>query len=68
MVKLGVIGLGHMGGYHASIAQTLQNAQLVAVADPNEANWQKVKSPTVLKTKDFNGFLDSFRFDCAKFM
>lgn len=58
MVRLGVIGLGHMGGYHASIANNLQQAQLVAVADPSEALWQKVKAPHVIKSKDFREWLD----------
>jgi len=59
MVKLGVIGLGHMGGYHASVSQNLQQAQLVAIADPTEANWQKVRAPHILKTKDFNEWIDA---------
>jgi len=58
MIKIGVIGLGHMGGYHASVTSTLQNAQLHAIADPTEKNWQKVKAATVIKTKDFNDWID----------
>lgn len=59
MVKLGVIGLGHMGGYHASILNTLQHAQLTAVADPTESNWQKIKDAHVIKSKDFRSWLDN---------
>ncbi len=58
MVKLGVIGLGHMGGYHASISSNLQTAQLIAIADPTENNWQKVKAANVIKTKDFRDWID----------
>jgi predicted dehydrogenase len=58
MVKLGVIGLGHMGGYHASNACILQSAQLTAVADPTEAHWQKVKPATVIKTQDYREWID----------
>jgi predicted dehydrogenase len=58
MIKLGVIGLGHMGGYHASVSNTLQSAQLVAIADPNEANWNKIKAATVIKSTDFMQWID----------
>jgi predicted dehydrogenase len=57
MVKLGVIGLGHMGGYHASNARTLQQAQLTAVADPVEANWNKIRGATVVTAQDFRTWL-----------
>ncbi len=59
MVKLGVIGLGHMGGYHASIVNSLSQAQLFAVADPSESNWQKVKAAHVIKSQDFRSWIDS---------
>lgn len=58
MVKLGVIGLGHMGGYHSSISNNLQTAQLIATADPTEANWQKIKAAHVIKTKDYLEWID----------
>jgi predicted dehydrogenase len=58
MIKLGIIGLGHMGGYHASNAVILQGAQLIAVADPTETNWQKVKAAHVIKAQDFREWID----------
>lgn len=58
MIKLGIIGLGHMGGYHASIATTLANAQLVGVADPHQNNLDKVKDPSVIKTNNFMDWID----------
>lgn len=58
MIKLGIIGLGHMGNYHASVASNLPNAQLIAIADPNEKNWDKVKLPGVIKTADCTSWLD----------
>ncbi len=58
MVKLGVIGLGHMGGYHASNTALIQGAQLTAIADPTESNWNKVKAATVIKSANFLEWID----------
>jgi Predicted dehydrogenases and related proteins len=58
MVKLGVIGLGHMGGYHALACTTLPQLQLIGIADPNEKNWEKVSSLNIIKTKDFRELLE----------
>ncbi len=58
MIKLGIIGLGHMGNYHASVASNLPNAQLIAIADPNEKNWDKVKLAGVIKTTDCTSWLN----------
>lgn len=58
MIKLGIIGLGHMGGYHASLAQLLADVELVAIADPNESHWSKVKTSPIFKTKDYKTLLD----------
>lgn len=58
MLKLGVIGLGHMGGYHASNTLSIQNAQLCAIADHSETNWQKIKAAQVIKTHDFREWID----------
>lgn len=46
-----------MGGYHASACSTIKTIQLVGIADPNEANWQKAPSH-VEKTKDFFDLMD----------
>jgi predicted dehydrogenase len=58
MIKTGIIGLGHMGGYHASVCGMSTNIDLVAVADPNEENLNKVKSSKIKKTKDYKEWLD----------
>lgn len=53
MIKLGIVGLGHMGGYHAAIARHLPSAQLTAIADPHEEMWEKVQSKSCFFTKDY---------------
>ena len=58
MVKLGVIGLGHMGGFHASICGTLPHVQLVGVSDPNSESWKKVLALDVIKSKDYADWID----------
>jgi predicted dehydrogenase len=58
MVKLGIIGLGHMGGYHATASQLISGVNLVAAADPNIQNWEKIKSSKIIKTKDYLEWLD----------
>ncbi len=58
MIKLGVIGLGHMGGYHASVCQQSSNIQLVAVADSSELNLQKIKNPAIITSTDYHEWLD----------
>ncbi len=58
MIKLGVIGLGHMGGYHASVCQLSQIIELIAVADSNEQNLQKIKNPQVITSTDYHQWLD----------
>ena len=58
MIKLGVVGLGHMGSYHASACMMIQNVELVGIADPNEKNWGRIKSSKVKKSKDFNDWID----------
>jgi len=58
MVKLGIIGLGHMGAFHHSISQTIPNVELIGVSDPVIKNWSKVKSPKILKAKHYRKWLD----------
>lgn len=59
MIKLGIIGLGHMGGYHASLAQLLPSVELVGIAESNEAHWEKVKSSKIQKTKLYQDWIDT---------
>ena len=58
MIKLGVIGLGHMGNYHTSVCAKMSDIELVAIADPNEECFKKVKSTKVIKTTDYRRWLD----------
>ncbi|MCK4651250.1 Gfo/Idh/MocA family oxidoreductase [Candidatus Babeliales bacterium] len=58
MVKLGIIGLGHMGGYHLSASKLITSLELVAIADPNEENWKKVKQSNVLKAHNYQDWID----------
>lgn len=57
MVKIGIIGLGHMGNYHASASLLAQNVNLVAIADPNEANFSKIKSGNIKKFLNYQEIL-----------
>jgi predicted dehydrogenase len=59
MLNIGIIGLGHMGGYHASVCKQLPLLNLVGIADPNEKNWNKITSKFVIKTKDYKELLES---------
>jgi predicted dehydrogenase len=58
MVKLGIIGLGHMGGYHLSVSQLIPNIDVVGVSDLSKANLAKVKNAKVKKTHDYNEWID----------
>ncbi|MCF7899591.1 Gfo/Idh/MocA family oxidoreductase [Candidatus Babeliales bacterium] len=63
MLKIGVIGLGHMGGYHASNCKLIPNVQLVGIADPKKENWEKIKIENIIKTenyKDLFNLVDAF--------
>ena len=59
MIKIGIIGLGKMGGYHASACSLLPSVSLVAVSDPTTENWKKIRSSKVLKTKHYSDWIDS---------
>ena len=58
MVKLGIIGLGKMGGYHASACKLIPSVNLIGVSDPNQEHWEKVKSTKVIKSKDYHEWID----------
>jgi len=58
-VKLGIIGLGHMGGYHASACSLISGIKLIGVADVAPQNLAKVTNPTVLKSNNFQDWLPS---------
>ncbi len=58
MVNIGIIGLGRMGGYHASIASQMAGVKLVGVADPLVAAQEKIKNDTVIKSKDYKEWIE----------
>lgn len=58
MVKLGIIGLGRMGGYHASVCAQIPNVTLVGVADSDEKNFDKVRTKTTIKSNDYTTWID----------
>src|SRR5260370_32549982 len=41
-LRLGVIGVGHLGRHHARILSTLPNVELVAVVDTNRARAEEI--------------------------
>lgn len=58
MVKVGIIGLGHMGTYHASVCKLIPNIDLVAVSDPNPEMLKKIKSTKIIKSQNYQDWLD----------
>lgn len=57
MIKLGIIGLGHMGTYHATVSAGLAAVKLVGVADVKQENFQKIKVPGIMYTADYRELL-----------
>jgi predicted dehydrogenase len=65
-VKLGVIGVGMMGRSHASIAATLPNAELVAVADTDQKTLKEVCGELGAKGyADYGEMLDKEKLDAV---
>ncbi len=58
MIKLGIIGLGKMGGYHASVCSLLSNIEFVGIADPTKQNWDKIQNKNIIKTDNYHDWLD----------
>ena len=56
-VRLGIIGLGHMGGFHASVCKLIPDAHLVGVADTNEQHFAKVTQADVISSTDYTTWL-----------
>lgn len=57
-VRLGIIGLGHMGGYHASVASVAPHIDLIAVADTDPKNIAKITSSKVIKSDSYRDWID----------
>ncbi|QQR49360.1 Gfo/Idh/MocA family oxidoreductase [bacterium] len=58
MINVGIIGLGHMGGYHASVCSLLSHVNIVGIADPHEKNWAKIKNQHTIKTTNYHDWID----------
>jgi predicted dehydrogenase len=60
-IKTAVIGVGHLGKYHARICKEADNIELVAVVDANEETAREVgEMYQVPSYTDFNGIIDDF--------
>ncbi len=57
MLKIGVVGIGHMGRYHVNILAGIENVKLVAVCDANQEAVDKVADSYNIK-----GFTDYKKF------
>lgn len=57
-ISVGIIGLGRMGNYHASVTTQITDARLYAVADTSLAHLEKVTAPDVIKTTDYREWID----------
>lgn len=63
VLKCAVIGVGHLGRYHAQKYQTLANAKLVAVCDTNRATCEAISKelqvPAFFNHRDLFGKVDA---------
>lgn len=57
MVKLGIIGLGRMGGYHVSVASQIADVDLVALADCNSDHITKYAHAAPCVSFDYHEWL-----------
>jgi len=57
MIKIGIIGLGHMGSFHASVCSQISSIKFVGIADPDEKNWGKIKNKDLIKVKNYQDLL-----------
>jgi predicted dehydrogenase len=59
MLKIGVVGIGHMGRYHVNILSIISKAELVAVCDSDAAAVKKTSEAYNIKGyTDYNEFLE----------
>ncbi len=54
MIRLGLIGVGNVGSAHAESIEEIENAELIAAADPNEKRMQPIlnKHPKCVALKE----------------
>jgi predicted dehydrogenase len=58
MVRIGIVGMGRMGGYHAKVCSNISGVELIGVADVNQKNLKQLKLGKTRKTTDFNDWID----------
>ena len=59
-VKIGVIGIGNMGSYHANHVNSVKGAELVAICDTNPKAFERVDEGLRAKVKCFTSAKDFF--------
>ena len=57
MLKIGVVGIGHMGRYHVNLLSTLEKARLISICDADEARVNEMAASYGIK-----GFTDYKKF------
>lgn len=62
-VRVGIVGLGNMGGFHASYINTIDGAQLAAVCDADAKRVEKLAVGGVAGFNDVNAMLASGAID-----
>ncbi len=49
VLKIGIIGVGHMGQYHVNVARTLSGSELVGLYDADETRLQQISEKYATK-------------------
>ena len=62
-VRVGIVGLGNMGGFHASYINTIDGAQLAAVCDADAKRVEKLAVGGVAGFNDVNAMIASGKID-----
>ncbi|MGD1997631.1 MAG: Gfo/Idh/MocA family oxidoreductase [Candidatus Dependentiae bacterium] len=57
-VKVGIIGMGRMGTFHATQAATLENVTVTALVDTNPGRISDDLAPAAVRTSDYTQLLD----------
>ena len=57
MIALGIIGLGRMGNYHASVATQISDSRLKAVADLSATQLTKFSENNILTSSDYRSWI-----------
>jgi predicted dehydrogenase len=62
-VRVGIVGLGNMGGFHASYVNSIEGAQLAAVCDADAKRVEKLAVGGVAGFGDVNAMIGSGKID-----